>query len=445
MQKADFGQDFHWGVATSAFQTEGACHMDGKGLSIWDQFSQQRGKIYDRQHANLACDFYHRYAEDIALVKALNIPNFRFSISWPRIFPQGRGHINQKGVAYYQKVIDACLEADITPWLTLYHWDLPLALSQSGGWTNRDIIGWFSDYTAECVRLFGNRVKHWMVLNEPNIFTGAGYFLGLHAPGKRWLNNYLPAIHHAAMVQAEGGRIIKSMLPEAEVGTTFSCAHIEPHRDTARDIAAAQRVDALFNRMFIEPLLGKFYPFEALKALQKIEKYVKQGDEAALAFDFDFIGIQNYTREIVKYSPLVPYIQANLVTAKERNVPTTLMGWEVYPEAMYHMLKKFHDYGIKKIMITENGAAFEDKVIGESIHDEERTNYLKANLEQALRAKNEGVNLAGYFVWTLTDNFEWAEGYRPTFGLVHVNFKSQERIIKDSGYWYQGFLQNPKS
>ena len=197
--------------------------------------------------------------------------------------------------------------------------------------------------------------------------------------------------------------------------------------------------------MFIEPLLGKFYPFEALKALQKIEKYVKQGDEAALAFDFDFIGIQNYTREIVKYSPLVPYVQANLVTAKSRNVPTTLMGWEVHPEAMYHMLKKFHDYGIKKIMITENGAAFDDKVIGESIHDEERTNYLKANLEQALRAKNEGVNLAGYFVWTLTDNFEWAEGYRPTFGLVHVNFKSQERIIKDSGFWYQGFLQNPKS
>ena len=246
VQKADFGQDFHWGVATSAFQTEGACHMDGKGLSIWDQFSQQRGKIYDRHHASLACDFYHRYAEDIALVKALNIPNFRFSISWPRIFPQGRGHINQKGVAYYQKVIDACLEAGITPWLTLYHWDLPLALSQSGGWTNRDIIGWFSDYTQECVRLFGDRVKHWMVLNEPNIFTGAGYFLGVHAPGKRWLSNYLPAIHHAAMVQAEGGRIIKSMLPEAEVGTTFSCAHIEPHRDTARDIAAAQRVDALF-------------------------------------------------------------------------------------------------------------------------------------------------------------------------------------------------------
>jgi beta-glucosidase len=344
-------------------------------------------------------------------------------------------------------VIDTCLEAGIIPWVTLYHWDLPLALNQAGGWTNRDIVGWFSDYVAQCVHFFGDRVKHWMVLNEPNIFTGAGYFLGVHAPGKRWLNNYLPAIHHAALAQAEGGRIIKSLMPEAEVGTTFSCAYIEPYRNTAKDIAAAQRVDILFNRMFVDPLFGRFYPFNSLRALQKIEKYVKQGDEASLTFDFDFIGIQNYTREIVKYSPLIPYIQANIVSAQSRNVPTTLMGWEVYPEALYHMLKKFHNYGIKKIIISENGSAFEDKVIGKNVHDEERINFLKANLEQALRAKKEGVNLTGYFVWTLTDNFEWAEGYRPTFGLVHVNFKSQERMIKDSGYWYQGFLQNlnPKS
>lgn len=440
MQKGDFGKDFYWGVATSAYQTEGAYHSDGKGLSIWDQFSHKRGKIYNNQNANLACDFYHRYAEDIALVKSLNIPHFRFSISWPRIFPQGRGHLNTKGVDYYKKVIDACLEAGVTPWITLYHWDLPLALSQVGGWTNRDIVGWFSEYTAKCVQLFGDRVRHWMVLNEPNIFTGAGYFMGVHAPGKRWLNNYLPAIHHAALAQAEGGRIIKSLAPHAEVGTTFSCAYFEPNENTAKDIAATQRVDVFFNQLFVDPLLGKFYPFEQLKSLQKIEKYVKSGDEQALAFDFDFIGIQNYTREIIKHSSLIPYVQANIVSAKSRNVDTTLMGWEVYPEALYHMVKKFHGFGVKKIIITENGAAFEDKLIGNNIHDEARTNYLQSNLEQALRAKNEGVNLAGYFVWTLTDNFEWAEGYRPTFGLVHVNFKTQQRLIKDSGYWYQRFL-----
>ncbi len=441
VQKADFGNDFQWGVASSAFQTEGAYHTDGKGLSIWDQFSHRKGKIYKNQHANLACDFYHRYPDDVALIKELNIPNFRFSVSWPRIFPQGRGHLNQKGVDYYNKVIDTCLEMDITPWVTLYHWDLPLALSQAGGWANRDIVGWFSEYAAQCVGFFGDRVKHWMVLNEPNIFTGAGYFLGVHAPGKRWLKNYLPAIHHAALTQAEGGRVIKTLAPNAEVGTTLSCAHIEPYRNTEKDIAAAQRVDTLFNRLFIDPLLGKLYPFEHLKALQKIEKYIKPGDEAALAFDFDFIGIQNYTREIIKYAPLVPYIQANLVSANSRNVPTTLMGWEVYPEALYHMLKKFHNYGIKKIMITENGAAFTDKIIGKRIHDENRTQYIKDNLAQALRAKKEGVNLKGYFAWTLTDNFEWAEGYYPTFGLVYVNFKTQERIIKDSGYWYQQFLK----
>ena len=441
MHKADFGQDFHWGVATSAYQTEGAHHTDGKGLSMWDQFSHKKGKIYNNQNANLACDFYHRYPEDIALVKSLNIPNFRISISWPRIFPQGRGHINPKGVDYYQKVIDTCLDMGITPWITLYHWDLPLAISQSGGWTNRDIVGWFSEYAAQCVRFFGDRVRYWMVLNEPNIFTGAGYFLGVHAPGKRWLNNYLPAIHHAALTQAEGGRVIKSLAPQAEVGTTFSCASIEPYANTPKDIAAAQRIDALFNQLFIDPLLGKFYPFSSLKPLQKIEKYVKAEDEKALAFDFDFIGIQNYTREIIKYSPLIPYVQANIVSARSRNVATTLMGWEVYPEALYHMLKKFHGYGIKKIIITENGAAFEDKVIGMRVHDENRIHYLRSNLAQALRAKKEGVNLAGYFVWTLTDNFEWAEGYRPTFGLVHVNFKNQQRIIKDAGFWYQRFLE----
>ena len=293
MQKADFGQDFHWGVATSAYQTEGAYHIDGKGLSIWDQFSHKKGKIYNNQNANLACDFYHRYAEDITLVRSLNIPNFRFSVSWSRILPQGGGHVNQKGVDYYQKVIDACLEMGITPWITLYHWDLPLALNQSGGWANRDIVGWFSEYAAQCIHFFGDRVQHWIILNEPNIFTGAGYFLGVHAPGKRWLHNYLPAIHHATLTQAEGGRVIKSLAPRAEVGTTFSCAHIEPYENTAKDIAAAQRVDVLFNQLFVDPLLGKFYPLTSLKPLQKIEKYIKPGDEAALAFDFDFIGIQN--------------------------------------------------------------------------------------------------------------------------------------------------------
>ncbi|WP_183573361.1 GH1 family beta-glucosidase [Mucilaginibacter sp. X5P1] len=437
-----FGDDFTWGVATAAFQIEGAYDHEGKGQSIWDVFSAKKGNILNGHKPGDACDFYNRYEADIDLIKQLNIPNFRFSISWSRVFPEGIGSVNQAGIDYYNRVIDYCIKQGVTPWVTLYHWDLPHALELKGGWTNREIVTWFTEFVIVCAKNFGDRVKNWMIMNEPSVFTGAGYFLGIHAPGRKGLGNFMPAVHHAVLCMAAGGRTLRSILPDAQIGTTFSCSYIEPASDKPRDVMAAKRVDTLLNRVYIEPTLGLGYPVADLPILKKMDKYIQPGDMESAKFDFDFIGIQLYTREIVKYSLLTPYVHASLIGAKKRNVPLTDMGWEVYPPAIYEILKKFNAYtGIKKIYVTENGAAFPDEVKDGKVHDPRRVEYLQNYLKQVLKAKNEGYKVSGYFVWTLTDNFEWAEGYHPRFGLIHVNFDTQQRIIKSSGQWYGGFIK----
>ncbi len=441
LSKVPFGNDFIWGVSTAAYQIEGGYLQDGKGFSIWDDFVRKSGKIAHGAHGDVACDFYHRYADDLQLMSDMNIRHHRFSISWSRIFPVGRGEVNQAGIDYYNRLIDHMLELGITPWITLYHWDLPSSLEIKGGWTNRDILEWFGEFVSCCVRNFGDRVKHWMVLNEPMVFTGAGYFLGIHAPGRRGLSSFLAATHHAALSQALGARIIKSLQPDSIVGTTFSTSHIEPLSTKDRDVQAAKRADALLNRLFVEPLLGLGYPTEEIKTLRKIEKYMRAGDEQDLKFDMDFVGVQNYTREIVAHSYFIPYLRAKLVTAQNRQVPTTTMNWEVYPESLYHILKKYSTYeNMPPLMVTENGASFPDEVTCNTVHDTERTAYLQEAITHMHRAKREGVDVRGYFVWTFLDNFEWAEGYHPRFGLVHVDFESQRRIIKDSGQWFARFL-----
>ncbi|MFD2865958.1 GH1 family beta-glucosidase [Mucilaginibacter antarcticus] len=441
INKQLFGDDFVWGVSTAAVQIEGAHDQHGKGESVWDVFVKKKGKILKNHHHYTATDFYNRYQADIDLVKQLNIPNFRFSIAWARILPNGTGEVNQAGIDHYNRVIDYCLLQGVEPWLTLYHWDLPHALELQGGWTNRAVVDWFADYVKICANAFGDRVKHWMVMNEPSVFTGAGYFLGIHAPGRRGLKNFVPAIHHAVLSIAEGGRVLRRALPDAEIGTTYSCSHIESYSAKPRDISAANRVDALLNRMFIEPALGLGYPTE-LGFLKGLEKYIQPGDMENAKFDFDFIGLQNYTRELVKHSFFTPYIFASLVKAEKRNVPLTAMGWEVYPQSIYHILKKYNAYPqIKKIYLTESGAAFADEVVDDKVHDPKRVAYLEQYLQQVLRAKNEGNKVSGYFVWTLTDNFEWAEGYHPRFGLIYVDFETQQRIIKSSGLWYANLLK----
>jgi len=440
--KALFGKDFKWGVSTAAFQIEGACDVDGKGVSIWDAFTAKKGKVLNGHKADIACDFYNNYEADIELIKQLNIPNFRFSISWTRVLPNGTGEVNQAGIDYYNRVIDYCISRGIEPWVTIYHWDLPQVLEDKGGWTSRDIVGWFTEFVTLCAKSFGDRVKCWMVMNEPSVFSGAGYFFGIHAPGRTGLRNFLPVIHHVVLSMVAGAKKLRELLPDAVIGTTFSCSYIEPRSDRKRDKRAAKVADALVNRLFIEPILGLGYPVSDIPVLKGIEKFYQPGDEENMSFDFDFIGLQNYTREIVRYSFFTPYINASLVKAKDRNVEITAMGWEVYPAAIYHIINKFDAYPqIKKILITENGAAFPDILSDYEVTDPKRTAYLQDHLKQVLKAKQEGCRVEGYFVWTLTDNFEWAEGYHPRFGLIHVDFDTQKRIVKSSGKWYADFLK----
>ncbi|MCC6725854.1 MAG: beta-glucosidase [Saprospiraceae bacterium] len=446
MTKADFGPNFKWGVATASYQIEGAWQEDGKSPSIWDMFAHGKKNIKTGENADVSCDFYHRYASDLELLKALNFKVFRFSLAWPRLLPDGTGKPNQKGIDFYNRVIDKCLSLGLEPWPTLYHWDLPQVLQDKGGWANRDVVDWFSEYTNLATRSFGDRVKNWMVLNEPFAFTTLGYMLGWHAPGKKGLKGYLPAVHHAAMVQAEGGRIVRANVKEANVGTTFSVAYAEPKSDAEKHVRAAKRFDALMNRLFIEPVLGMGYPTDTLPFLKKIEeKYAKPGDMERMKFDFDFIGIQNYYTVTVKKSLVTPVLWANEEPAKKRGVPAdqiTEMGWEVTPDGIRKILKQFAAYpGVKKIIVTENGAAFPDVVENGAVHDSLRLKFYQDYLAKVLQAKQEGAPIEGYFCWSFMDNFEWAEGYKPRFGLIHVDYDSQLRTVKDSGKWFQDFLK----
>lgn len=435
--------EFIWGTASSAYQTEGAATWDGKGLSIWDAFCKKKGAIALGHSGRVATEFYFRYKDDLALMQAMGIQNFRFSASWPRVLPEGTGFINQKGIGFYDRLVDACLEKNITPWITLYHWDLPQLLEQKGGWTNRDVISWFTEYSSLILKKLGDRVSNWMVLNEPLVFTGAGYFLGVHAPGRKGVKNFLPAVHNTALVQAEGVRIIRDLIPNANIGTTFSCSQISPFSTSELDLSAVNRVDALLNRLFVEPLLGKGYPLDALPFLSRLEEYYKDGDEQRLKAIPDFIGIQNYTREVVQHSRWTPYMKAKIINARDRKVNHTVMNWEVHPPSIYEMIKKFNAYPeIKNIIVTENGAAFHDQLLEDNVHDIERTQFLKDCIEQVQKAKEEGCKIGGYFVWSFTDNFEWSEGYFPRFGIVYVDYPTQRRIIKTSGKFYSSILAN---
>lgn len=441
--KEDFGDDFIWGVSASALQTEGAYCHDGKGKSIWDEFVTKKRKILNNDTHFEATDFYNHYKTDIDLIKEMGIPNFRFSLSWSRILPHGIGEVNQAGLNYYHDVIDYCLSKEIQPFITLYHWDLPLELEKKGGWTNREILKWFEEYVTVCINAFKDKVLYWMVLNEPMVFTGGGYFLGIHAPGKKGFKNFIPAMHHAVLCQAVGFNTIKAIDPSAQVGTTFSCSYITPHTNSDKDKKTALRVDALLNRLFIEPTLGLGYPIDVLPFLKKVNRYILPEDYELMKVTFDFIGIQNYTREVVAHSYFRPYIKAKIIPANKRKVFYTSMDWEVYPESIYEMVVKYAAYiDVKKIIITENGAAFPDEIQEGEIYDQQRIHYVNSYLEQVLKSKLISSKITGYFIWSLTDNFEWAEGYQKRFGLIYIDYETKKRTIKKSGLWYKAFLKN---
>lgn len=439
-----FGDDFLWGVATAAYQIEGAWNIDGKSPSIWDEFSHKRANIKDHSNGDVACDFYHRFPEDIANIRSMNFDVNRFSLAWTRIKPEGTGAINQKGVDYYHRVIDKTLEQGLQPWVTLYHWDIPQCLEDKGGWANRDVVNWFSEYVDFCTKEFGDKVKNWMIFNEPAAFTGLGYMAGVHAPGHISLGKFKKAVHHVVLSQAEAGRIAKKNVINGNIGTTYSVTSVHAKSPAKKHVEAAKRMDAVFNRLFIEPALGMGYPVDGWKYLETMEKNFQAGDEEKMKFDFDFVGIQNYFRTVAKHSIFPPIVWANQVKPKklvEDESQLTEMGWEIYPAGIYEVLKRFSKYNLKKIFVTENGCAFPDVVENGSVHDSRRIQFFKDYMEQVLKAKNEGVPVYGYFVWSLMDNFEWAEGYKPRFGLVHVDFETQKRTIKDSGLWFREFLK----
>jgi beta-glucosidase len=437
--KSDFGKDFKWGVAAASYQTEGAWNLDGKSESNWDYFSRKPGKIERGENADIAADFYHRYAQDIDLIKAMNFKVFRFSLSWPRILPNGTGAINPKGIEFYHKVIDKCISAGIEPWITIYHWDMPQVLEAMGGWANRKIVDWFSEYAEVVTKEYGSKVKNWMVINEQLSFTGNGYMEGIFAPGKKSLKAFMRSVHNSVLCNAEGGRIIRKNVPGANIGTTFANTWVEPVDQTKKNIEASARMDAIMNRLFIEPCLGLGYPVDTVPILKKMKSLYEPGDDTKMVFDFDFIGVQYYFRTIAKKS-IIPGLRAKEVMASKRGVPANEMEGEIYPEGLYHILKKYSSYkGIRNLIITENGTCVPDKLENGRVHDKGRIDYFKDHLAAVLKAKNEGVN--GYFVWSPTDNFEWDKGYRTRFGLVYVDFKTLERYVKDSGLWFKEFLK----
>jgi beta-glucosidase len=443
LKASAFGPDFHFGVAIAAAQNEGAAAKDGRSPSIWDVYARRKGVIKQGVKPTMACDFYHRYKDDLLLAKALGFKCFRFSISWSRVLPDGTGKPNIAGLQFYNDVINECLLLNMTPFVTLYHWDLPQILQQEGGWASPLMTRWFRHFTKICARAFGDRVKYWLVLNEPVGFASLGYMLGKHAPGIRSLEQFLKVVHNAAIAQAEGARVLREHVAGAQIGTSFSCSEVKPYTQSPADLAAAHRIDLLMNRLFVEPLLGKGFPEDDMGLMDKMSRQnLSWRFTDRMQFDMDFIGLQNYFPVVVRHNPFIPLVQASIVKASSRRVPHTSLNWEINPTSFYQVIKRFWKYGaIKSIMVTENGAAFKDKISDGRINDTDRIKYFQSHLQALLKAKKEGVKITGYFAWTLMDNFEWAEGYDARFGLVHVDFATQLRTVKASGYWWRDFLE----
>jgi beta-glucosidase len=442
IDKGLFGEDFIWGVSDLAPHKKIIYRKDTEQYLMTDELIEN--EINRKNELSIGtANFYVNYKDDIALIKQLGIPNYKFSITWSRIFPEGIGATNQAGIDYYNAVIDTCIANGIEPFITLFHCDLPLPLEGNGGWSNRDIIYWFTEYVTTCVHAFKDRVKNWIIFNEPSTFTGVNYFLGLHPFEKKGLHNFLPTLHHALLCQSIGYKVIKKIDDQAFVGTSISCVYITPKAYSEKDIKASGRVDALINRLFIEPSLGMGYPIEELVFLKGITKYIKKGDDELLKAEFDFIGLQNYTREVIEYNSYAPYLNAKIVSAKKRNVERTNMDWEIYPKAIFNVIKKFTQYeGIKKIIITENGASFADEYVFNKVNDSKRISYLQGYLKEVLNAKQDNSKVTGYFIGSLVDDCKGLEEHQQRFGLIHLDFSTQKRTIKNSGYWYSHFLSD---
>ena len=435
-----FPPGFLWGAATSAYQIEGSPLADGAGPNIWHRFTHTPGATESGETGDVACDHYRRYESDVLLMRELGLSAYRFSIAWARVLPSGRGAVNLPGLAFYDRLVDRLLEQGIGPSATLYHWDLPAALDDQGGWLNRDIAGWFGDYAAVVVRKLGDRVALWSTLNEPWVVSDAGYLHGTHAPGHASLSEAAVASHNllrshgAAMeaIRAEGGR---------QAGLVVNLEPKYPASDRPEDLAATRRADAYMNRQFLDPVFLGRYPEELAEIYGAGFPAFPAEDYTLIGQPLDFLGINYYTRNVTAFDPAAEPLRAARVR-QGQHLHTTL-DWEVYPPALTDVLMWVHNrYGSIPLFITENGAAFDDPpaVEGPILDDPLRVAYLRDHLRAAHEAMRQGVDLRGYFVWSLMDNFEWSAGYSKRFGLYHVNFETQRRTPKASARFYSGVI-----
>jgi beta-glucosidase len=434
-----FPKDFFWGVATASYQIEGAWNLDGKGESIWDRFSHTVGKVKGADTGDVACDSYHRYKEDVALAKQLNLRSYRFSISWPRIQAQGAGRPNPQGLDYYKRVADELHAANIRPLATLYHWDLPQALEDAGGWPSRDLAGRFTDYCEIVTRALGDRISDWCIFNEPWVFTFLGYGRAVHAPARKDFAACMRATHVVNIAQGQAFRAIKNVNPRFRVGTAFSMSNCEPATTSAEDKAAADRAHAIGNVWFIHPALKGEYPKAFVGEIPYDLMGVKPGDMELCRAPLDFMGINYYRRQLVSAIPPGPGEAAFAAYNFDAfEGPLTHFAWEVWPDSFYEMVMRItREYHKPVLEITENGCSYLDSPdVHGRIPDQRRIDFTRAYLGALGRAIKDGADVQGYHHWSLLDNFEWAEGYAQRFGLVYVDFRDQRRIIKDSGHWY---------
>ena len=440
-RRSDFTSDFLWGCATSSYQIEGAAHADGRVESIWDRFAATPGRIRDGSSGAVACDHYHRWPEDLDIARDLGLNAYRFSIAWPRIFAGTGAKPNPKGLDFYERLADGMLERGLQPWATLYHWDLPQYLQDRGGWNERSTVGAFLELADAMTRRLGDRVKHWITHNEPWCTAIIGNYEGWHAPGIADLKTALQVCHHVLLSHGKAVPLIRANVPGAQVGIALSLHPLRAASADARDQAAMARHDGLRYRWFLDPLHGRGYPQATLDLVGDSAPRVAPGDMEAIAVQTDFLGLNYYFPETVADDPAHAPFRTRVLAPSEGEI--TAMGWPVAPEGLTELLERVQrDYRPGPVYLTENGSCYEDVLDADgAIHDERRRLYLERHLAALRAAIGAGVPVKGYFAWSLLDNFEWAEGYARRFGLVHIDYATQQRRLKDSGKWYRAFLR----
>lgn len=428
-----FPDNFAWGAATSSFQIEGAHDLDGKGPSIWDVFCREEGRIKDGSNGDIACDHVRLYREDVALLSQLGLDTYRFSISWPRIIPGGVGQVNAAGLDFYDRLVDELLGSGITPMPTLYHWDLPQALGETGGWLSRDTAYAFADYTEVVLNRLGDRVGTWTTLNEPYVSAILGYVTGEHAPGHTDRQSGFTASHHLMLAHGLAGQRIREIAPDADLAIVLNFTPVEPASQDEADVAAATIVHDIDNRWYTDPLSGRGYPAETAEHYGWDQAEVLDGDLDIISQPIDLLGINYYFRQIIGADGQVPLPEGT---------PQNTMGWELHPTSLGRLLRWLHDdYGFERMIITENGAPMPDEHRSDGqVIDDDRLAFVRDHLTQVHSAIADGCPVEGYLVWSLFDNFEWAWGYGPTFGIVEVDYETQERRPKKSADWYSAAI-----